>query len=241
MTAPLWIDKSLVLDARRAVWLPGERTLAVADLHLGYAWAHRTAGNLLPVTAPDETVPRLLALVADYQPEKVVLLGDIVHRAVQAPALIDLLTALLRALRERAALGLVAGNHDRALASLLTQCGWHAGLDCEWRCGDHLLLHGDESDPAFAQSRLDAVSGAGGRIVIGHEHPAITLGDGVATRVKCPCFLLAPNLLVLPAFSPWAAGSDVRARRWLSGYARAAAFEHAVAILGGKLLPVKMN
>ena len=70
------------LDARRALWIPEARLLAVADLHLGYAWAHRHAGQLMPITARDTTAERLRALVEDYKPQRLVLLGDIVHRAV---------------------------------------------------------------------------------------------------------------------------------------------------------------
>ena len=52
--------------------------------------------------------------------------------------------------------------------------------------------------------------------------------------------LIAPDLLVLPAFSPWAAGANVRAGEFLSAYARLAAFEQAIAVLAGKLLPLPM-
>ncbi|RYY91444.1 MAG: hypothetical protein EOO11_22700, partial [Chitinophagaceae bacterium] len=70
------------LDVRRAVWLPETGTLAVSDLHLGYVWAHRHSGQMLPVSMAEETVPRLLELVTAYKPKELVLLGDIVHRAV---------------------------------------------------------------------------------------------------------------------------------------------------------------
>jgi len=68
---------------------------------------------------------------------------------------------------------------------------------------------------------------------MGHEHPAISVGDGVTTSVKCPCFLISRRVIVLPAFSLWAAGGVEMALR--------ERFDHAVAILGDKLLPIPLN
>jgi metallophosphoesterase superfamily enzyme len=45
---------------------------------------------------------------------------------------------------------------------------------------------------------------------------------------------------VLPAFSAWAAGSNVRQRKFLSHYLHATAPDRAVAILNGKLLPIPL-
>jgi metallophosphoesterase superfamily enzyme len=49
----------------------------------------------------------------------------------------------------------------------------------------------------------------GERFIIGHEHPAIRLRDEVGASVKVPAFLWGEQLIVLPAFSPWAHGNDV--------------------------------
>jgi len=67
------------VDARHAAWLAPERTLIVADVHLGYAWTQRQRGALLPLAEVEETASRLLALQAEYRPATLVLLGDLVH------------------------------------------------------------------------------------------------------------------------------------------------------------------
>jgi hypothetical protein len=46
---------------------------------------------------------------------------------------------------------------------------------------------------------------------------------------------------LLPAFSLWAAGSDLRSYQFLSELAQKAHFTRAIAICGNKLLPVKLN
>lgn len=224
----------LWLDARRAVFLAETRTLALADLHLGFAWAHRHAGQLMPITAHDDTRERLLALIDDYTPHEVVLLGDIVHRALPLPVIRDEVRAVCDAIAARASLRLVAGNHDLHLGNLVSR-----NLLPSWEAGAHLLLHGDGNDDGVAARRLDATRERGGRVIFGHEHPAISLSGGIGTRAKCACFLAAPDALVLPAFSPWAAGTSASGP-FISALARLARFDRALAIVAGKLLPVPL-
>jgi putative SbcD/Mre11-related phosphoesterase len=228
-SSSLELEPRLFLDARRAVWFAEEEALAVADLHLGYAWGSRAAGNMLPLETPDDTIARLVALARDYGARQLLVLGDIVHRAVSLKPVMEELQRLHEALGAGTALRLLAGNHDRGLPRVLRECGLAATLDTHARLGHHLLMHGDVTVPGHVE----------GRVLIGHEHPAIRLGDGVAS-VKCPCFLVGPQLLVLPAFSKWAAGGDVRKGVYLSPLARETRFHRAVAILAGKLLPVPL-
>ena len=111
------------LDARRAVWMEKEQALLVADLHLGYAWAHRQRGNLMPINGADDTLDRLQALAIEYAPRKIIVLGDIIHAAVAEEAVLADLR-LLNGLG--ASVSLIAGNHDRQLAPMLRR----AGIDC---------------------------------------------------------------------------------------------------------------
>src|SRR5688572_13163401 len=171
------------LDARRALWLPEARLLAVADLHLGYAWAHRHAGQLMPITARDTTPERLRALVDDYKPERLVLLGDIVHRAVPVNPVKEALLAVLHSVQ----LSVIAitGNHDRHIEQLmrgrLTPVIHLVANGC-------VFVHGDAASATVAETDIKAARENGGWVVIGHEHPSVTLGDGVATWEKYPCF-----------------------------------------------------
>ena len=230
----------VLLDANRALWLVPERVLAVADLHLGYAWTHRHAGNLLPLSAAADSVARLVELVERYQPRELVLLGDVVHRALPLAALRDELRALFTQLRDRVVLRLLSGNHDRRLGQLLRDCGLDPQLLPELRVGPHLLLHGDAPNESNATKQIRQARTRGGFVIIGHEHPAISLSDGVATRAKVPCFLASANLLVLPAFSTWAAGTVLRTHDFLSAFTRESKPDRAFAIVARKLLPMPL-
>src|SRR5215213_7897108 len=201
----------IVFDARRAVYFREHELLAVADLHLGYAWSHRAQGQLMPVAPKDNALDRLRALIADYKPARLILLGDIVHRALPLPALIDELRALLCVADTECncELVLLAGNHDRKLQQLLKELGAKDALRNEYVAGENVFLHGDK--PATHSAK---------RHIIGHEHPAISLGDGVATSRKFPCFLIAEDVLTLPSFSSWSAHTPFAHYDFMSPIAR---------------------
>jgi putative SbcD/Mre11-related phosphoesterase len=209
----LQIEPGIWVDARRAIWFERLGILAVADLHIGYNWAHRAGGQMLPLHQPDDTIGRLHALRDFYKPSELLLLGDIVHRALPLPQIKVELQNLLQQLK---GVRLIAGNHDRFLEELIA-----APLETEYIRASYRFVHG------HLPSKHPE------RIVMGHEHPAISVGDGVATSVKCPCFLLSRKIIVLPAFSLWAAGSAEIALR--------ERFQTAVAILGDKLLPIHLK
>jgi DNA ligase-associated metallophosphoesterase len=221
----------LVFDSRRAAWFPNERVLAVADLHLGYAWAHRLAGQLMPITPPTDTLGRLEDLQRDYKPREIVVLGDIVHRAVALASLEKELRELIENLSAQSRLTLLAGNHDRQLHKVLQQWTLPIELAEAREVGGNLLVHGDKAIAGHQRSQ---------RIIMGHEHPAISIGDGVTTSQKCPCFLVSDSVIVLPAFSNWAAGTNIRAYEMMSETARAAHFTRAIAVCGDKLLPITL-
>lgn len=220
----------IVFDARRAIYFRKEKLLAVADLHLGYAWTHRAQGQLMPISGRDDALERLGELLEEYKPERLVLLGDIVHRAVPVAELMEELRGLLELARGKAELIPLAGNHDRKLQSLLELVDANCRLRAEYEAGGNVFLHGDR--PATA---------VGERYIIGHEHPAVSLGDGVSTSQKFPCFLIGENVVTLPSFSNWSAHTPVNGYEFMSPLAREAKFKTALAIMGERLLPVPIR
>ena len=226
----LALASGLWVDARRAAWLEPERTLVVADTHLGYAWVQRRRGHLLPLAAVEDTTRRLLELQAEYTPETIVFLGDLVHAAVPLPALEAALAETLQSLARRSRLVLTRGNHDRAIEHLLgTDRLPLTVVDCA-TAGPHRLSHGDT--PRAAGLPL----GPRGWDLFGHSHPGAALSDGVADRVRCPAFLVGELCLVLPAFSNWAAGVAVTRPDFTAPAGTTGVWESVVAIMGNRLL-----
>ena len=184
------VDADTVLDARLALYHRAERWLAVADVHYGYELSQRAGGSLFPMWGMEHIETRLLSLLADYQPARLVLVGDFVHDAAGREPGRRLLERLR--LAGNSEVVLVAGNHDRRAyrAEEMTPA-----LGTE----RFYFHHGDGAGP-------DPAKAAGRVTIIGHHHPAATLRDGAGFAAKLPAFVQGADQWVLPAFSPWAAG-----------------------------------
>ena len=172
--------ETLTLDARRAIHWPARQCLLIADLHLGKASLLRQAGAALPRGTTTRDLDRLGELVADYQPQRLIVLGDLVHGA--EPRAADWLHSVA-AWRERhplLAITLVAGNHDRHYA--LPDIDKVAELDT----GPFLLRHA----PATRKDR---------HVLAGHLHPGARYRDGRLAQ-RWPAFWIGSDCSVLPAF-----------------------------------------
>jgi metallophosphoesterase superfamily enzyme len=176
------IQPDVWLDARLALWVEPLRLLVIADLHWGYAASHRAQGNLLPLWGDDEIAQRLDSLVRDYQPSEMLWLGDSVH----TPAGRGAAEAYLG--RAAVPITILAGNHDRK---------WQRPMTQSEQRGNYFFHHGD----------LTPQVPAGTVEVIGHHHPAVSWRDGAGSRLKLPALVASARRLILPAFSPWAAGA----------------------------------
>ncbi len=191
------IAPDILLDGRLALFHRAQRWLAVADLHFGYELSQRAAGRLVPLWGMTSVEERLKELLIDYQPKNLIIVGDVVHdraAATEAVRLIERLSAVCEPI-------VLAGNHDRRLTSAFS---WRDS----WSCDGFYFHHGH-----CAADISDAIQ------IIGHHHPAGTITDGAGLRLKLPAFVQQGTCWILPAFSPWAAGTEWEAtsesRRWL--------------------------
>lgn len=191
------VGANVVLDARLAIFHERQRWLAVADLHFGYEVSQRAAGNLFPLWGMHTIETRLKDLLQDYKPNRLLLLGDLVHDSAAARDLAE----LVKGLREFCEIMLIAGNHDRDL-------GQKVDLVEAWQGDGYYFHHGH-----CLTEREDCVQ------IIGHHHPAGAVRDGAGLRLKLPAFVQQENCWILPAFSPWAAGTEweqtTSTRMWL--------------------------
>src|ERR1700704_573125 len=73
------VADDILLDGRLALVHQTERWLAVADLHFGYELSQRAAGRLVPMWGVASITERLTALVEEYAPRRLIILGDLVH------------------------------------------------------------------------------------------------------------------------------------------------------------------
>ena len=180
-----------------ALWLPDIQTAVIADLHLGYSWAQRRRGELGPL-ADARTRDKLFAVRDALQPRQFVFLGDIVHAPRACTPEREWIEETLLELSRSAHLVAVRGNHDRRFA------GEFGHLDFEtldtWSHAQLTMVHGDRWNFAWPEQHV---------LVMGHIHPSLAVRDASGAGRKLPVFLVGPQCILLPAFSPFAGGYDV--------------------------------
>lgn len=213
MTEPLTTrlaGETVELHAERALHWPRERTLFIADLHLGKAAAFRAGGIPVPRGATATDLTRLTGLLARTRAQRLVVLGDFFHAAAGRVPALDAAFLQWRDAHTSIELTVVRGNHDA-----------HAGdPSADWRvrvvpephlAAPFLLCHAPHSPPS-------------GFALCGHVHPGVRLSDAHGSK-RLPCYVLGHRRALLPAFGR------------LTGLAivQPAAGERIVAIAGTRL------
>ena len=191
------VADEILLDGRLALFHKIEGWLAVADLHFGYELSQRAAGHLVPMCGMATISERLIDLVNEYVPRRLIILGDLVHDKTAAREAAQ----LLRDFAARCEVVVVAGNHDRQLRG-------HVEMVDSFETDQFRFHHGH--CPNETADRIQ---------IIGHHHPAAVITDGAGLRLKCPAFVQQSDCWIMPALSPWAAGTrwepDGSSRVWL--------------------------
>ncbi len=195
----------LLTPQRVAIHVPSG-TAVVADLHLGYGQVRRRGGEAVPAPGLSVSLSPLAVALRRHGIHRLVVAGDLLEdgRCSREELVAELVGWLEAAGVELIAV--VKGNHDRGLGeSALPVCA-------EVEVGEWRVVHGDGPRPA-------------GQVVQGHEHPWVRWSE----RLSAPCYLVGDDHLVLPAFSPDAAGVNVLgAERWRGHRCWAIAGEHVL-------------
>ena len=191
----------VVMRCSGALWLAGERTLVVADLHLEKGSSYAAHGQMLPPYDTRETLARLEAEVAELTPAVVILLGDTFHDRKSEGRLAADDAEQLRGLAVGQRLIWVIGNHDADGPQALP--------------GEAV----DELEIAGLTFRHEPQSGFQPGEVAGHLHPAARVR---ATRgtVRRRCFITDGERAILPAFGAYAGGLNVLDRAFAGMFVR---------------------
>jgi uncharacterized protein len=222
----------VILDSRRAVMLPRQGTLVLADLFLGMGAARRKRPDLLPASQQNDIWERLIGLLDEYQPRRVMLLGDI--KPNQGALEDDELQELRLLLRKLQAHGRevvqVVGHPERSWGPALEGTGLQP-VD-SYRVGIYTLMHRRR---IFVYPRHDPSHGFW---INGGLHPLfavpVTGVDGAEEWLRYPAFLYTGFALVMPPFVSYAQGWEVMQPERLPRQAR------AWRLLGDHLAPLSL-
>lgn len=168
----------------KALFLPAERLLVIADVHLGKARHFRKEGIAIPANTQADDYRRLAQLFEKVGPAKVYFLGDLFHSSY---------------------------NHDwHHFCELVAQ---FPGISFTLVRGNHDIIdrrHFDDicvdvvdsigMDSLFFTHDVPEFSPVGKLVIAGHVHPGIVITGVGRQYVTLPCFYKDGNILLLPAF-----------------------------------------
>ena len=200
--------ESLLLHPDRALLWPVQRTLFIADLHLGKDEIFRRSGIPIPQGSAQADLHRLANIIGAHCVMRVVLLGDFLHGPSAKDPTHAVLFAQWRSAHEEIEFIVIAGNHDRRVdREELRGVLWeNRGL----RLGPFLCRH---HPPAAS---------AEGYVLCGHIHPALRLEGFHRERARVPICWVRRDHAVLPAFGSFTGGADVQLEPGDSAFAFAA-------------------
>lgn len=213
------LSDDVVLDSRRAVWLPRQKTLVLSDLFLGLGAARRRRPDPLPATSQIEIWERLFSLIDDHDPSQIVLLGDLKpsQGAVEGDEAEELRTLFRKLKGGGRQVVQVVGHPERSSGPALEGTGIQPVE--QHRVGPFTLMHRRR---IFVYPRHDSSQGFW---INGGVHPLFAVPApgpaGEPDWMRLPAFLYTGFALVMPPFVSYAQGFEVIQAERLPRQARA--------------------
>ncbi len=213
------LSEDVVLDSRRALWLPRHKTLVLSDLFFGLGAARRRRPDPLPATPQQDIWERVFSLVDDYAPEQVALLGDLKpsQGTLEGDEAEELRTIFRKLKGGGRQVVQVVGHADRSAGPALATTGITPVE--QHRVGPFTLMHRRR---IFVYPRHDSAQGFW---INGGVHPLFAVpGLGPMAEpdwLRLPAFLFTGFALVMPPFVSYAQGFEVIQPERLPRQARA--------------------
>ncbi len=194
-----------------------EKILVITDMHLGYEEALIRQGTFIPKSNFADSVERLKKIFRKTgKLEKIIILGDLKHEfGLISHQEWKEITEMLSFLGKHCSqIILLKGNHDKILEPIAKWKNLSLKNSFFLKKQKILFLHGDKirQEKNFSSAET---------IVIGHEHPAISLREE-GRQEKFKCFLKGTYgkkiLVVLPSFNAVLEGQDLFKENLLSPF-----------------------
>lgn len=182
-----FLGQTLLLLPEKAIFWEEEKTLIIADIHLGKVGHFRKAGIGIPKQMEQYDLALMSDLIYEYKPEKIIFLGDLFHSDMNNDW--DWLV-MWRSMFKKINMILVLGNHD------ILNNKFYKDLNFEL----HNTLNIDpflfSHEPLKAKDLIDGVA----YVICGHIHPGVTLKGGARQMLTLPCFHFGARQAIIPAF-----------------------------------------
>ncbi len=190
-------DNDFVLSPDRTLFWEKQKTLILADLHIGKTGHFRKAGIAVPQKIFREDLQRLFTLLLFFKAEQLIIVGDLSHS--RANKEMDLFKKWRNDFPKLKIL-LANGNHD------ILEDGWYKEMNITRKNNFKVDKFSFCHDPADVK---DEWLLKGNYTFCGHLHPGINIKGKGKQGLQLPCFYFKNNYAVLPAFSRFTGVSKI--------------------------------
>ncbi len=196
-----------------------EHVLVIADVHIGYEEALNKQGILVPRLQFQDIIKKMekiFEFLKNEKIEKIIVNGDLKHEfgAISEQEWRNTLKFIDLLSRHCSKIILIKGNHDTILGPIADKRSIKILESYAFK--DILVCHGDRIMDAKALKNAST-------IIIGHEHPAVTIKDGARVE-NFKCFLKGRykgrSLIVQPSFNTIIEGTSILREQILSPFLR---------------------
>lgn len=188
--------------------------IVISDLQLGREEELRNKGHLIFDQELAKMKRRLFRIIKESGASRILINGDIKHEFARINKqewdhILDLFDFISE---KNIELILIKGNHDNMLEPIASKKGYK--LINYYYEDDFFFCHGDQliNCEEFDKSKF---------LIIGHEHPALKIDDGVRSETA-KCFLHGSfnkkELFILPSFSEFTYGTNILNQNFLSPF-----------------------
>ncbi|MDP2595505.1 metallophosphoesterase [Alteromonas stellipolaris] len=202
----LWL-----LDARGVAYLPALDWLVVSDLHLEKGSYLRSYGNPLPSVDSVATLKRLQHIISDYNPARVISLGDSFHDKHSMSRMTaedkNLLWDIINSVPHW---DWVEGNHDPDLPDGVpgNPCHEIVHSNVVFR-HEPEIYEPESSETESHEKELSTKDDVKAKAqIIGHYHPKMRKTIS-RRRFSGKCFVVTDDFFIMPAFGQFTGGLDV--------------------------------
>ncbi|MBI2671021.1 metallophosphoesterase [Candidatus Woesearchaeota archaeon] len=211
------------------LYIKDYKALVISDLQIGLEESLTKEGFFIPKLQFELIKKRLSSIFNKIKPDKLIINGDLKHEfgfinKQEWKETIQIIDFIAENCKE---IIIIKGNHDVILEPITNKR--NISLVDYYKMEHICILHGHRIVLDSLNSKI---------LIIGHEHPAISLKEGAKIE-KYKCFLKGyyddKILIVMPSFNMLSEGSDIMKGETLSPYLAQNLFDFEVYIAEDKV------
>jgi hypothetical protein len=194
-----------LLEGLPVAYVKSLNSLVISDLHLGYEGLMAKRGTLVPKVNMMRILETIRSALSLTGADRIIVNGDIKNEfsKVDVEEFNELYDFITFAKKMGAKLTLIKGNHDNFVDRYREPFGLEI-FEEHSQIGDYFFFHGETAPKDVPKCKM---------MIMGHEHPTISIYNSTGRRDRIRCFLYGKYgrvpLLVLPAIGYFSTGNDV--------------------------------